>query len=157
MIEIFPTPEQQAPKGVQSPGVIPHSLIPDTGFIPLSYVVHVSQQRCSRCGSEQSNSLAYAHNSIPARAGQRAVSHLVPVDRFRYNVPVKVLRLAPRTTPACAECVQENMDLSHLPKPETTEEYRRHIAAFQQPQQKQPPRPVKASPLPKKPTIDDLI
>jgi hypothetical protein len=157
MIEHFPQPEQKAPRGPQSPGVVPHSLIPDKDFIPLFYVVHISTQRCSCCGTEQGNSLVYAHNSIPGRAGMKAVSHLVPVERFRYNVPIKVLRLAPTITPACHVCASGSLDLSHLPKPESTDEFKRHIAAFQEPPQAARPRPVKSSPLKNVKTIDDLL
>lgn len=122
-------PEAQ-PTGTADPlplaPVLPITLLPDTKFIPLNYVVHMSSQRCLHCGTTHESSVVYAYNSIEPRFNLgKPVSHLVPVDRFSYNVPVKVQRLKETTTPACHECAREPMDLSHLPKPAAADAYKR--------------------------------
>lgn len=121
----------EAPEQLQLAPQLPITLIPDTKFIPTSYVVHMSQQRCLHCGVVHESSVVYAFNSVEPRFNLgKPISHLVPVERFSYNVPVKVLRLKETTTPACHECAREPMDLSHLPSPESTEAYKRLLNSF---------------------------
>lgn len=147
---------------------MPISLLPSTSFIPKEYQVHIHSQLCLNCNSGHEWTCSYAFNEITARLGSgKHISNLVPVERFSYNVPVRVLRAPVKTVPACQECARENLNLSHLPRPADTEEYKRIIAAYQQPgniatsETRKEPMVAKsatgAKPAKKPLTIDDLI
>lgn len=124
---------------------MPISLIPSSSFIPKEYQVHLVSQRCKGCGTLHEWSRVYAHNSITARLGSgKPISNLVPVDHFSYNVPVRLLRAPQKDVPVCHECVGQT-DLSSLPRPADTEEYKRVISAFQNPGNLQTPETKKAS------------
>lgn len=106
----------------------PISLLPEHSFIPQKYVVHLHSQRCDHCGTTHEWTAAYAFNSllvasVMAAIGRR-VSHLVPVSRLSYNVPVEVQRVKPTQVPACHECARSPLDLSHLPSPPKPEPQR---------------------------------
>jgi hypothetical protein len=160
-IKAAPTPI--APQGDVLP--MPISLLPSTSFIPREYQIHLCSQRCLACGTLHEWSRAYAFNSITARLGSgKPILNLVPVDHFSYNVPVRLLRTPARTVPACHECVGET-DLSHLPRPMDTDEYKRVVAAYQTPGNVATPQTAKAPTVASsaihgakkpKPTIDDL-
>lgn len=151
-----------APQGDVLP--MPISLLPSTSFIPREYQIHLCSQRCLACGTLHEWSRAYAFNSITARLGSgKPISNLVPVDHFSYNVPIKLLRAPPRTIPSCHECVGQT-DLSHLPRPMDTDEYKRVISAYQNPGNITTPQTAKPKiassaingKAKAKPTIDDL-
>lgn len=158
-------PEEPAARGpLPIAPVVPITLIPDTKFIPQNYVVHTSFQRCLHCGTVHESSVVYAYNNVPARMGMRSVSHLVPVGRFSYNVPIIVQRLPETTTPCCHECARGSMDLSHLPRPAQAEAYKRLLnpsPAPPTPVKSEGPRVAKSatgSKPPSKPkTIDDIF
>lgn len=156
--DIVPPKEPQAPL-IEAP-VLPISLLPDTSFIPHHYVVHMRTQRCSHCGITHESSVVYAYNSIPSRMGFKPVSHLVPVSRFSYNVPVIVQRLPEdKPTPACHECARSNMDLSHLPRPADMEAFKRILAVNQktvEPKKAATENSNKQKAKPTK-TIDDIL
>lgn len=122
-----PTP----PQGDVLP--MPISLIPATNFIPKEYQVHVCSQLCAHCGAEHKWSRIYAHNFIESRLGAgKAISNLVPVDHFSYNVPVRVLRAPQKAVPTCHACTG-TYDLSDLPRPADTAAYKRIVAVYQNP------------------------
>lgn len=135
---------------------MPISLLPSTSFIPKEYQVHLVSQRCLGCGTLHEWSRVYAHNSITSRLGSgKAISNLVPVDKFSYNVPVRLLRAPDKNVPICHECVGTT-DLSSLPRPADTAEYKKIVAAFQAPGNLQTPETKKpsASNVAKKPKFE---
>lgn len=136
----------------------PIALIPDTKFIPLHYVVHMASQRCLYCSTVHESSAVYAYNSIMPRLGiGKRISHLVPVERFSYNVPVKVQRLKETTVPACHECAREGLSLSHLPRPIDTAEYQKIVATYHRPPAEKATKGGGATSHPKAKSIDSLF
>lgn len=147
-------PARIEPQGDVLP--MPISLLPSSSFIPKEYQVHLVSQKCRGCGTLHEWSRVYAHNSITSRLGAgKGISNLVPVDHFSYNVPVRLLRAPQKDVPICHECVGLT-DLSALPRPADTEEYKRVINAFSNPGNLATPETKKpsAAPAGKKPSKD---
>jgi hypothetical protein len=129
-----------APTGTVTP--LPIALLPSTSFIPKEYRIHIHSQYCINCNTASEWSETYAYNSIEPRMNRgKWLEHLVPVDRFSYNVPVRMMRAPVKQVPACHECGRENLSLSHLPKPRDTAEYARVMAAYQNKFNREPPKP----------------
>lgn len=141
---------------------MPISLLPSSSFIPKEYQVHLHSQICDCCKSLHEWSVVYAHNEITSRLGSgKNIKNLVPVDHFSYNVPVRLLKAPQRKVPSCHECSKTWLDLSDLPRPADTEEYKRVIAAFQSPgnlqtEETKKPQTASAAKKPAK-SIDDFI
>lgn len=139
---------------------MPISLIPSSSFIPKEYQIHLHSQICECCKSLHEWSIVYAFNEITTRLGSgKNIRNLVPVSHFSYNVPVRVLKVPSRPTPACHECSSTWLDLSKLPRPADTEEYKKLVSAFQNPGNLTTPETKKPSTAVKKPakSIDDFI
>jgi hypothetical protein len=108
--------------------ILPISHLPDSNFIPKHYIVHMHSQKCTCCGREHTWSQIFAYNDGVSRMGFSHFAHLVPVDRFRYNVPVSVQAVKPTIIPTCHVCsTLKKLDLSHLPRPIDTAEYQRKV------------------------------
>jgi hypothetical protein len=147
---VAPTPAEPPKPAPQ----LPIALIPDTSFVPQEYRLHTHSQRCLCCGSIHEWTAAYAFNDLSPRYNMgKRISHLVPVDRFSYNVPVRCFSVPQTTIPACFYCVN-SIDLSHLEKPANSAAYQAILAAHQS-----APEAPKAAPKPAKrtPTIHDLL
>lgn len=101
-----------------STGGTPLVLMPQpTALVPLCYIVHVHSRSCRNCGTVHEWSEAYAMNEIRSRTGMgNYIQHLVPIQEFTWNIPIRVVRISTRLVPACHECAP--FSLSHLPTPE---------------------------------------
>lgn len=141
-------PADPRPRGLFAPI---HLTKPET-FVPHAYVIQVAEFKCVNCGTLHRTSQVFAENRLKPRSGEgKYITHLVPVDRAAFNVPVRRIPMATKSTPFCHEC--EGIDLSHLPPPPKQEALtppellNRHA---------RPVSPKGQAPTKKKPTLDDL-
>lgn len=140
---------------------LPIALVPQALVLPRRYVIHRNSQRCQNCGTIHEWSATYAFNEMMSRTGTgKAVMNLVPITEFKYNLPIETVTLARREVPVCHEC-PDRLNLSHLPDPRNTDEWRRiyHFAAAPVTQKRggvTAPKPAKPAAKATK-TIDDLL
>lgn len=151
---------QSAPPSVELPTAqqTPICLIPSTNFIPKEYRLHLHSQRCQNCSTLHEWTAAYAFNELQPRAGMgKRISHLVPVDSFSYNVPVRHLRIPEQSVPACFECV-DRLDLSNLQKPADTAAYKALVGTSSSSNSSSPTeKPLKEKKSPGTKTLDDIL
>ena len=134
----------------------PLVMVDDQKVLPRDYIVHHRSQRCLNCGTTHEWSDTYARNEVPANFNIGTVQNLVPVQRFRFNLPVRHVRSEARPVPVCHECIG-NVDLSHLPDPRDSEEWKA-IVKRKLAQENAAIAKGKAPKKPKvAPTIDDIL
>lgn len=135
--------------------VLPISFLATKDVLPRRYVVHKSTTICEACKTAHHSATVYAFNEMMSRTGAgKLVMHLVPVQKLEYNLPIEVIALPTRTVPLCHECVGIT-DISHLPDPRGTDEWRRIYAVAQAPEftTRKPKAAQRSTPK----TIDDLL
>lgn len=134
----------------------PLVMVDDQKVLPRDYIVHHRSQRCLNCGTTHEWCDTYARNEVPAHFNIGTVQNLVPIQRFRFNLPVRIVKIEARPVPVCQECVGQ-IDLSSLPDPRSTDEWhaivRRKAAQEAAAKVKKPPKGEKKAP----PTIQDII
>jgi hypothetical protein len=137
--------------------VLPITFIPRKDVRPCKYVIHVHSIVCRHCGTTQTyTDGVFAVESLPPRMQSgKGVIHSVPVDQIDYNLPVDVSHELPRHTPYCQHCIA-TADLSHLPDPRNTEEWKRQYSPSWVGRD-QPAAAKATSRNRKSPTIDDLL
>lgn len=116
--EITPAPE--------TPGRVIHPLVmvDDRKILPRDYIIHKRSQRCLNCGTIHEWSDVYARNELPPLHNLgHYVNNLVPIQGFRFNLPVRVVSIEARCVPACHECF-DSLSLQHLPDPRESEEWK---------------------------------
>jgi hypothetical protein len=147
---------QAAPPPIRDAVQLPISHLPDTSFVPQKYVVHLHSQSCEHCKTVHEWASCYAYNELQVSALHQSIGkhvrHLVPVNRFSYNVKTEVQRLKQMTVPFCHECARTVLDLSHLPTPPKPEPQRVY-----NPQATASPEPADTKSAKKAKTIDDLL
>lgn len=117
-----------APRQLPEAQSLPISFIPSDKVLPRRYLVHLHSQRCINCGTVHEWSQVYAHNNMKSRTGSGAmVVNLVPVDHFKFKLPVSVVRAKQITVPACHECA-DRVTMDHLVDPTNTIEWQRIYA-----------------------------
>ena len=86
----------------------------------------------------------------------RYVQHLVPVESFKYNLPVRVVEIEPRYVPACHECAAK-ISLDHLPKISDTPEWKAMIERKKAAEEKAGTAAAKTRTPKPTPTLDDIL
>lgn len=140
-----------------SQDVVTHPLvmIDDQKILPRDYIVHHRSQKCLNCGHIHEWCDTYARNEVPANFNIGTVLNLVPVQRFRFNLPIHIVKIEARPVPVCHLC-KDSISLSHLPDPRDTEEWQRVVKRKQaqeasvatsklKPKSKEPKRPPSLS------------
>lgn len=134
----------------------PLVMVDDTRILPRDYIVHHRSQRCLNCNTVHEWADTYARNEVPANFNIGTVQNLVPVQRFRFNLPVRHVRIESRAVPVCHECIG-SINLTHLPDPRDSEEWKlivkRKEAQAVAAAAKTKPKASKKTP----PTIQDVL
>lgn len=101
----------------------PITLLPPDVLVPERYSLLVHSQLCDNCGSFKQYSSVFAFQTLKSTIG-RPVSNFVPCPKFKYKLPIAVVRRPTEHVPACFECVETSLlDLSALEPPPA-----RHVA-----------------------------
>lgn len=109
------------------PVVHPLVMVDDTAILPRDYIIHLRSVACMNCGTVHEWSEVYARNELPPMHNLGAhVQNLVPIRGFRYNLPLRVVRIESKPTPACHECF-DKVNLSHLVDPRDSLEWNKVV------------------------------
>lgn len=136
----------------------PLVMVDDKKILPRDYIIHRRSQRCLNCGTVHEWSDVYARNEVPPLHNMgHHVNNLVPIQGFRFNLPVRVVCIEARSVPACHECLDQ-LSLTHLPDPRATDEWRAIVKrkAAAEAAAKVKPKSTK-KPAPSLDTMKDLL
>lgn len=104
---------EPSPEGVIAPIMLAHP----NSVPPVAYVLHKWSKLCLSCGTQHCYSDIFAENHLKSTWG-RFVRNLVPISRPDWNVPLRVVEVAPKTIPFCHECIDLARDyIATLPSP----------------------------------------
>lgn len=143
--------------------IYPIALMDERKLLPKGYIVHHRSQTCRNCGTLHEWADTYALHEIPPlhNAG-KWVRNLTPCSEFRYNLPIHHVLIERRLVPACHECFS-TADLTHLPKPQDSEEWKALVARKRAAEQAAAAARIAkdlakgVTPRKAKPTIDDIL
>lgn len=100
--------------------VVPICLSSPTDVVPESYVILERTTTC-RCGAKHSTFETFARERLKTRDPRnpsRFIQHLVPVEKFVWNVPIEQRPISATSIAACPSCVTGlETWVRFLPKP----------------------------------------
>lgn len=83
-------------------------------LLPIRYAHYRTPTICNNCGARHTDSVTFLVTAHPKRVD---VGRLVRVVEFQMNLPRTVHTIPEQHLPACTECFDRPIDLSHLPPP----------------------------------------